>query len=103
MKLLRILSALLVFALALAAQREQPPKPTPPFPGDGNPQHNGQPMHCQNHDHNGWLHNCDCRAEEADHCNPGDPEPSAPTGRESSKCKVYCRKDHCHCVTPCGG
>ena len=32
-----------------------------------------------------------------------EPDESAPTGRESSSCKVYCRKDHCHCITPCSG
>ncbi len=97
------------FAMLVSFAFQSQPKPIPPFGGDGNPQHDGQPEHCQNHDHNGWLHNCDCRAGEEKHCpKDGSMEPESddgdePTGRESSKCKVYCRKDKCGCITPCGG
>lgn len=88
------LPAVLVFALALslvALQKE----PIPPYGGDDNPQHDGQPMFCVNHSNGKHAQNCSCRSMSADGegCNPD--------GKESSACKVFCRKSACRCANPC--
>jgi hypothetical protein len=54
--------------------------------------HDGQPDHCDNYFAN--PHKCEC--SQATVC----PEPGKPQA-EDPKCQVYCRKDHCHCISPC--
>jgi hypothetical protein len=85
--------SLTVFA-ALALQQAQP---IPPFGGDGDSQHDGQPAWCQNSDSGGYTHNCDCQPK------MGDQEcKTEGGGGESSKCSVYCRKNACRCKRHCG-
>lgn len=87
----RILSLVLLLTLALsvtAFQRE----PIPQYPGDDNPQHDGQPMYCVNHDTAKHAANCSCRSMNPD---------GESCEQESSKCKVYCRKEACRCANPC--
>lgn len=75
----------------------QGPKPIPPFEGDGNSQHDGQPRFCQNVDTKDFLKNCDCMPK------MGDPEcKSGGGGGESAKCSVFCRKKSCRCSPDCG-
>ncbi len=100
-KKLLSLAAVAVAAIALQAPA---PKPIPPFEGDGNSQHDGQPAFCVNSDHTGWKHNCTCkgmiepgqdRDKMCEGMLPGE------GGGESAKCSVYCRKTACRCVDPC--
>ena len=51
-------------------------------------EHEGQPSHCSNAKTAPAAHKCDCKKTE-DACDV-----------EDKKCKVYCRKDHCHCFHP---
>lgn len=81
---------LVVVAFAL-----QGPAPIPPFEGDDNPAHDGQPQFCINTDTREHLHNCSCRGMQAqNNC-------EEEGGGESSRCKVYCRKSACKCKTDC--
>jgi len=50
--------------------------------------HDGQPDHCTNAKNAPAAHKCECKKTE-DACDV-----------EDKKCKVYCRKDHCHCFHP---
>ena len=50
--------------------------------------HDGQPSHCSNAKTAPAAHKCDCKKTE-DACDV-----------EDKKCKVYCRKNHCHCFHP---
>lgn len=50
--------------------------------------HEGQPDHCTNAKNAPAAHKCAC-AKTEDACDV-----------EDKKCKVYCRKDHCHCFHP---
>lgn len=50
--------------------------------------HDGQPSHCTNAKTAPAAHKCECKKTE-DACDV-----------EDKKCKVYCRKDHCHCFHP---
>jgi hypothetical protein len=85
---MKLVVSLLLVTLAFALQL-----PIPPFEGDGNPQHDGQPKWCQSHD-DSHVHNCDCRKME---CDPN----GMPGGGEHANCKVYCRPKACRCVKPC--
>ena len=87
----------LVITMGLAVAF-QSPRPVPPFEGDGNPDHDGQPVHCQNFDSTAYLHNCECMAMADD---PKCEEKSANTSSENPKCKVYCRKTACRCKKKC--
>ncbi len=89
----------IIYQMALLQQRKK--KTVPRFPGDGNSQHDNQPSWCQNTDAKGYAPNCSCRAMEAEHCN-SDTEPDEPTGPDSSKCMVWCRKTACRCGPVCG-
>jgi len=51
-------------------------------------EHEGQPAHCSNAKTAPAAHKCTCKKTE-DACDV-----------EDKKCKVYCRKDHCHCFHP---
>ena len=51
-------------------------------------EHEGQPDHCTNAKNAPAAHKCECKKTE-DACD-----------MEDKKCKVYCRKDHCHCFHP---
>jgi hypothetical protein len=61
--------------------------------------HEGQPDTCSNHSSADAAHQCECwRATDC----PTPDENGNPVARaEDPKCKVYCRKDHCHCVGAC--
>lgn len=75
----------------------QTPQPIPPFEGDGNPQHDGQPKFCQNVDSKTHARNCDCKPH------MGDKECQEPDrGAENPKCSVWCRKPACRCERDCG-
>jgi hypothetical protein len=87
-----ILRATLALLLVAAAFSLQQPAPIPPFEGDGNPQHDGQPSYCQNFDTK-FAHNCKCIDMQDQACDR--------TEQESAKCKVYCRKHACRCKTSC--
>lgn len=50
--------------------------------------HEGQPSHCSNAKTAPKAHQCECKKSEDD-CDT-----------EDKNCKVYCRKNHCHCVHP---
>ncbi len=101
----KILAIFILAVAALALQLPDPPE-IPIFPGDGNPQHDGQPVFCQNHDGGGWKHNCECHSMNPTHeqCkrdeNGADPDGQY-HGPDTSKCKVYCRKTECRCVNHC--
>lgn len=92
----RILSAVLLLALAVSATAWQKPK-APPFPGDGNPQHDGQPLVCINHS-NGkyakYAKNCSCRRMNPDGRTCTDE-------RDMTSCSTTCRKPACLCANPC--
>ena len=86
---------LAVFLLVGAGVALQGPQPIPPYPGDDNPQHDGQPMFCVNVDTKEHVHNCACRGMVADdNCREEG-------GGESSRCKVWCRKSACRCQSDC--
>ncbi|HXK07837.1 MAG TPA: hypothetical protein VMS37_35920 [Verrucomicrobiae bacterium] len=90
-----VLAFSLMIITAVALQQAQP---IPPFEGDGNSAHDGQPAWCQNADSGGYTHNCDCQPK------MGDPEcDTQGGGGESSKCSVYCRKNACRCKRHCNG
>lgn len=96
----QILAISLLYSVAWAFQQT----PIPPYGGDDNRSHDGQPMWCQNDDTKQHAHNCECLAMKRD-----DPECIMPTdenqsqGPDGSKCKVYCRKSACRCRTHCDG
>ncbi len=86
-----------IFILTVAAIGFQL-APIPPYEGDGNDQHDGQPKWCQNVDSKTHAHNCDCKPMAGDpECKDGEGG-----GGESPKCKVYCRKTACRCLPGCG-
>jgi hypothetical protein len=87
---MKLLLSLLLVTLAFAFQL---PQPIPPFQGDGNPQHDGQPRWCQNKD-DAHLHNCECMKTACD-------RDGQPGGDERPTCKVYCRRNACRCQKPC--
>lgn len=89
----RILSAVLMLALAVSATAWQKPQ-APTFPGDGDPRHDGQPIQCQNHSNGRYAKNCSCKSMNSDGETCSDQQ-------ESRSCKVYCRKDACRCISPC--
>jgi hypothetical protein len=80
-----------LFLLAVAAWSLQQ-TPIPNYPGDDNPQHDGQPMFCLNHSTEKHAANCACRSMNPD---------AESCSQESAKCKVYCRKEACRCLSPC--
>lgn len=89
-------TALLLLVGALLAW--QGPQPIPPFEGDGNSQHDGQPKWCSNVDTKTHSANCSCKPMMGDpECKNGEGG-----GGESQKCKVYCRKTACRCLPGCG-
>lgn len=74
--------------------------PIPPYRGDDNPQHDGQPMYCRNYETSQEAPNCACKAMAA----PGKECPEDENaGDEPTKCAVYCRKTACQCERRCGG
>lgn len=92
----RLIPAMLLFLVG-ALLAWQGPKPIPPFEGDGNSQHDGQPAFCVNHDTKEWVHNCDCKPHVGDkECQDAD------RGAENSKCSVWCRRSACRCERDCG-
>lgn len=81
----------MVFAALLFAQGENP-REIPPFEGDGNSQHEGQPQFCQAEDRGGFKKNCGiCDTM----CGPDK------RGQEDPKCKVFCRAGACRCHLNC--
>jgi hypothetical protein len=81
--------ALFLVAALLWAQGEG--REIPPFEGDGNSQHDGQPKWCQDGDRNGYKHNCACGMKCDEDGNVV----------ESSKCRAYCRPKSCFCSGMC--
>jgi hypothetical protein len=63
-----------VSRVAAAVQQEDP--------------HASQPDHCTNAKNAPAAHKCDCK-KTANACD-----------LEDRKCRVYCRKNHCHCFHP---
>lgn len=96
----QILVLLALYVSAWAFQQT----PIPPYPGDDNPSHSGQPLWCQNEGTTQHAANCACLAMHRD-----DPECIMPTdenqssGPDGSKCKVWCRRHACRCRTHCDG
>jgi len=84
--IIRIALALWLLGAALAIQ--DAPRTIPPYPGDDNPMHDGQPAWCQNKDGNGYLANCGCKRS----CDETD---------RGSDCKTYCRTSKCKCDHGC--
>ncbi len=84
-----VLLSLMIFALCLTAWQQEP---IPLYPGDEDRSHDGQPMHCQNMDTAKHAANCQCKSMNPD---------GESCDTESSKCKVYCRKTACRCISPC--
>lgn len=84
-----ILGIIAVTVAAVAVQQGE----IPPYAGDGNPMHDGQPAWCQNTDSESHKHNCECQSMADKTCDK--------SMQESSKCKVYCRKTACKCKTTC--
>jgi hypothetical protein len=81
----------------------QSPRPIPPFEGDGNSQHDGQPKFCQNSDTGGYVANCRCKPSSMEDCGKKAPECDGDgncTG-ESPRCSVYCRPKACRCSSYC--
>lgn len=72
----------------IALQRE----PIPQYEGDDNPQHDGQPKFCLNHDTAKHAKNCSCRSMNPD---------GESCSQEKPSCKVYCRPKSCQCLSPC--
>ena len=89
---------LLVLALALTGFDKQP---IPPFPGDGNPDHDGQPLFCQNYSDKTVDANCHCKAMNPEQCEEQQDSEGEGDVSESSKCKVYCRHSACKCQSGC--
>lgn len=105
----RAVVVLLLLGTAVAFQQV----PIPEHQPDGNPQHDHQPEFCQNYDTGVHAHNCTCHAmnpteQECDSKARGQGEEDedgnpVPEGRESPRCRVYCRKSACRCRNHCGG
>lgn len=76
----------LLMLLVLAASLSPSPQQDP---------HAGQPDTCDNHFTTAPAARCTCHRTNT--C----PQPGEPPLGEDIKCKVYCRKDHCHCVASC--
>src|SRR5262245_55453681 len=55
--------------------------------------HEGQPDMCSNAKNAIAAHKCDCMKSPSEEGGMG-------CDTEDKKCKVYCRKDHCHCFHP---
>jgi hypothetical protein len=88
--LLRVLGVLALAGLILA--QGQGGRDIPPFGGDGNSDHDGQPSWCQARDVNGYKKNCgicDTKCE------------NGKSGEEDGRCKTYCRKGKCLCHPDC--
>ncbi len=85
-----VLSWMAVVTVALALQSPEPGL-IPPYPGDDDPTHNGQPMFCQREDSRRFKANC-MKCENT--CENGDEV-------ETSSCQTYCRKGACLCHPPC--
>jgi hypothetical protein len=89
----------LLFVLLIGLVGWQAPQPIPPFEGDGNSMHDGQPKWCSNVDTKTHAKNCDCKPMMGDpECKDG----KEGGGAETQKCKVYCRKTSCRCLPGCG-
>jgi len=87
---LRVLAMLALAGLILA--QGQGGRDIPPFGGDGNSDHDGQPSWCQARDVNGYKKNCGiCDTK----CEIGK------SGEEDGRCKTYCRKGKCLCHPDC--
>src|SRR5437016_4023385 len=92
----------IVFLFLVAAAVALQKQPIPPFPGDGNPQHKGQPTWCANFDTKENTRNCECQAMNADACKHEDEYGPDSYGEDNSpRCKVHCRRDACQCQRHC--
>lgn len=89
----RILMALamLIIPVALAFQAGDPPD-------DPNPEWPGQKAWCNNY--KTTPHKCACAL--ATSCDAHrQKNPDLLGDGMGSRCQTYCRKDHCHCLSPC--
>ena len=83
--------------------------PIPPYPGDDDPSHNGQPMFCQNYPTREHLHNCTCMAMggEDERCKSKSPDQDRDeegyplNGPLAKGCSTRCRKNACLCQRRC--
>lgn len=73
----------LEYERVVRASQQEPPAPDP---------HEGQVDHCTNARGAPKAHLCECKKE------PN--EDGTGCDIEDKKCKVYCRKQHCHCYQP---
>lgn len=80
-------------ALLFAQQGDAPNDPDQEFPG--------QKMWCNNYHDN--AHKCHCAlATNCDAHRQKSPDLNGDGDAEmGSRCKTYCKKDHCHCLSPC--
>lgn len=91
--------AAIAFVGLLWAQSEGRQIPT--YPGDGNPQHNGQPRWCQSDDSHGYMHNCACIGMTGSDGHTGMCEGKDPAPHGDPLCKTYCRRSACSCHAEC--
>lgn len=93
MKASRLILALAVGLLLLAQGDTERDDPDQEFPG--------QKMACNNFHDNAHKCNCalatDCEAHRQKNPNLNG-DGNATMG---SRCKTYCKRDHCHCLSPC--
>ena len=87
---------LLAAAVMLAAQSG---RGIPPYEGDDNPSHDGQPKWCQRDDRGGFKANCHCKAMGGD--GEGMCDGSKPAAHGDPKCSTYCRRTACACHSEC--
>ncbi len=93
----------ILLALALVLLTAQAPTPIPPYPGDGNPLHDHQPLFCQNHS-GAFAQNCDCQAmaEKGDSCKRDEEYgPDSYDEHMNARCSVHCRPKACTCERRC--
>lgn len=90
----RLIAGLLAAACLCVPQAgDAPDDPQPEYPGQklwcSNTRSNAHPCHCA------LATSCDAhRQPNPDLYGDGDQE-------MGSKCKTFCKKDHCHCLSPC--
>lgn len=84
----------LAFGLLLFAQS---PRDTP----DPDPEWEGQMMACDNY--HGNAHKCRCAlATSCDAHKQKNPDLNGDgDGNMGTRCRTFCKRDHCHCLSPC--
>jgi len=86
---MRTTMLILLTVLALVAQSpNDPPGTTPPSDLD----------RCDNFHNTDPVHKCDCSKTR---CELPNPDGTMPEQIESPRCKVFCKPEHCHCISSC--